>query len=143
MNYDESHRELASQLRRSVTQLNRRLRQQSLGQVSPAQASLLASIEVLGNATLGDLAAREQVQPPTVTRLVAALEELGLVHRVTDEHDRRCQRVSLTDRGRFEIGEIRARKTDYLLARMASLTEGDHALLASVARIVDHLVGDA
>lgn len=135
--------ELASDLRRSVTRLNRRLRQNSLGGVSPAQASLLASVDILGNATLGDLAAREQVQPPTVTRLIAALEEMGLVQRITDENDRRCQRVSLTVLGRREVTQIRARKTEYLATRLAQLPESDRELLPRLAVLLEHLVGDA
>jgi|APCry1669192010_1035390.scaffolds.fasta_scaffold14439_2 DNA-binding MarR family transcriptional regulator len=135
--------EIASDLRRSVTRLNRRLRQNSLGGVSPAQASLLASVDILGNATLGDLAAREQVQPPTVTRLVAALEEMGLVQRITDENDRRCQRVSLTALGRREVTQIRARKTEYLATRLAQLPESERELLPALAVLLEHLVGDA
>ena len=135
--------EIASDLRRSVTRLNRRLRQNSLGGVSPAQASLLASVDILGNATLGDLAAREQVQPPTVTRLIAALEEMGLVQRITDENDRRCQRVSLTVLGRREVTQIRARKTEYLATRLAQLPESDRELLPRLAVLLEHLVGDA
>ncbi len=135
--------EIASDLRRSVTRLNRRLRQNSLGGVSPAQASLLASVDILVNATLGDLAAREQVQPPTVTRLVAALEEMGLVQRITDENDRRCQRVSLTALGRREVTQIRARKTEYLATRLAQLPESERELLPALAVLLEHLVGDA
>jgi DNA-binding MarR family transcriptional regulator len=135
--------EIASELRRSVTRLNRRLRQNSLGGVSPAQASLLASVDILGNATLGDLEAREQVQPPTVTRLVTALEEMGLVQRITDENDRRCQRVSLTPHGRREVAQIRERKTEYLAMRLAQLSDGDRHLLPKLARLLEHLVGDA
>ena len=135
--------DIASDIRRSVTRLNRRLRQGSLGGVSPAQASLLASVDILGNATVGDLAAREQVQPPTVTRLVTALEEMGLVERITDENDRRCQRVSLTPHGRREVTQIRQRKTEYLATRLAKLTDEDRKLLPTLARLLEHLVGDA
>ena len=60
--------ELAARLRVAVTRLNRRLRQQSLAGLSPAQASALGSINRLGTPTLGELAVAEQVQPPTMTR---------------------------------------------------------------------------
>ena len=63
---------MASRLRLAVTRLHRRLRQQSSGDLTPSQASALASIDRLGSPTLGELAARESVQPPSLTRIVAA-----------------------------------------------------------------------
>ena len=71
--------DLAPRLRAAVTRLNRRLRTSSLGGISPAQASALATIEKLGAPALNELAAAEQVRPPSMTRLVDALERDGLV----------------------------------------------------------------
>ena len=88
--------ELATRLRVAVTRMNRRLRQQSLAGLSPAQASALASVNRLGTPTLGELAVAEQVQPPTMTRLVAAMEGAGLVARLADADDGRVCRVRLT-----------------------------------------------
>src|SRR5580692_822017 len=79
-----SDEELATRLRVAVTRLNRRLRQQSLAGLSPAQAMALGSVNRLGNPTLGELAVAEQVQPPTMTRMVASMEAAGLVARLTD-----------------------------------------------------------
>src|ERR1700689_190879 len=81
--------ELASRLRVAVVRLNRKPRQQALAGLSPAQASALGTVNRLINPTLGELAAAEQVQPPTVTRLVTSLESAGLVARETDRVDRR------------------------------------------------------
>ena len=64
--------EIASRLRMAVTRLHRRLRQQSAGGLTPSQASALASVAQLGSPTLGLLAARESVQPPSMTRIVVA-----------------------------------------------------------------------
>ena len=91
---------MASRLRLAVTRLHRRLRQQAAGGLTQSQASALASIGQLGSPTLGELAARESVQPPSMTRIVAALEQMGLVTRVIDAADRRVARVTLTDQGR-------------------------------------------
>src|SRR6202034_4845459 len=79
----EPGEELAGRLRVAVTRLNRKLRQQALAGLSPAQASALATVNRLGSPTLGELAAAEQVQPPTATRLVTSLESAGLVVRET------------------------------------------------------------
>src|SRR6185437_5665306 len=80
--------ELATRLRLAVTRLNRRLRQESYAGLSPAQASALGTVKRLGSPTLGELAVTEQVQPPTVTRLVGSLEGAGLVSREVDPDDR-------------------------------------------------------
>ena len=74
-----THEEVAGRLRIAVNRLQRRLRQQALGGLSPAQASALGSVSRHGNPTLGELAALEQVQPPTMTRIVANLADAGLV----------------------------------------------------------------
>src|ERR1700688_1085306 len=87
--------ELASRLRLAVTRLHRRLRQHSAGGLTQSQASALASIGQLESPTLGALATRESVQPPSMTRVVAALEGLGHVARVVDPDDRRVARVTL------------------------------------------------
>src|SRR5436190_21954131 len=83
----------ASRLRLVITRLGRKLRRQAGGDLTPSQASALVSVERLGPLTLGDLSAAENVSPPTLTKVVAALEEQGLVARSTDPHDRRVARV--------------------------------------------------
>ena len=103
--------ETASRLRRSVTRLNRRLRQTALGGISPAQASMLGSIDKLDDPSLGDLATAEQMKPPSVTRLAQSMQEAGLIVCFSDPEDRRCTRVRLSPLGRREIAAIRRRKT--------------------------------
>src|SRR5580692_9927023 len=102
----EAEEELAARLRVAVTRLNRKLRQQALAGLSPAQASALGTVNRLGSPTLGELAAAEQVQPPTATRLVASLESAGLVARETDVADRRVVRVRATAEGRRNLQRI-------------------------------------
>ncbi len=96
---DPAEAELAARLRMAVTRLHRRLRQQAAGGLTPSQASALVGVEHLGSPTLGALAARESVQPPTMTKVVGALEELGYVTRVTDPSDRRVARLTITPAG--------------------------------------------
>lgn len=133
---------LAERVRRAVTRLNRRLRASSLGRVSPAQASALAMIERLGSPALSELAAAEQVRPPSMTRLVDALEREQLVARTTDELDRRCQRVTLTTAGRRELAAIRRRKTAFLESRLAGLPGSERAALAEALRLLELLSED-
>ena len=84
-----TEQELADRLRVAVMRLQRRLRQHSVEGLSPAQVSLLGSVQRLGFPTLGELASEEQVQPPTMTRLVAGLEGAGLLERSPDLADGR------------------------------------------------------
>jgi DNA-binding MarR family transcriptional regulator len=134
--------DLAPRLRAAVTRLNRRLRTTSLGGVSPAQASALAMIERLGAPALNELAAAEQVRPPSMTRLVDALERDGLVERRVDAADRRCLRVTLTATGRRELSRIRSRKTAFLEARLARLSEADRSAVVRALPILEALSED-
>jgi DNA-binding MarR family transcriptional regulator len=134
--------ELASRLRVAVVRLNRKLRQQALAGLSPAQASALGTVNRLANPTLGELAAAEQVQPPTVTRLVASLEGAGLVARETDEGDRRIVRVRITADGRRNLQRIRTLKNAYLNRRLAALDPAEQQLAESMTSLLEHLVAD-
>src|SRR5574341_2207842 len=91
--------DLADGLRLAVTRLARRLRQQTDVDASPTQVAVLSTIERRGPISLGDLAARERVRPPTVTAAVGRLEERGLVVRHPDPDDRRVVRVEITAAG--------------------------------------------
>ena len=135
--------ETAARLRRSVTRLNRRLRQNSLADVSPAQASMLATIEKLSKPTLGDLAKAEQIQPPSVTRLVQSLVDASLCTRTVDEHDRRAQRVELTAQGRKELQSIRRKKTVWLSSRLEELTATEQKKAAELATLLEKILGES
>jgi DNA-binding MarR family transcriptional regulator len=140
---NEQLEETAARLRRSVTRLNRRLRQNSLADVSPAQASMLATIEKLIKPTLGDLAKAEQIQPPSVTRLVQSLVDALLCTRTVDEHDRRAQRVELTAQGRKELQSIRRKKTVWLSSRLEELTATERKKAAELATLLEKILGES
>ena len=131
--------ELAEQLRGAVNRLNRRLRQESLGGISPAQASMLGMADRLETPTLGELAKAEQIQPPTMTRLVVQMESAGLIERIADPSDRRICRVKVTAKGRRELQRIRTRKTAFLVERIASLDEADQASLGRLVELLEIL----
>jgi DNA-binding MarR family transcriptional regulator len=140
---NEQLEETAARLRRSVTRLNRRLRQNSLADVSPAQASMLATIEKLVKPTLGDLAKAEQIQPPSVTRLVQSLVDASLCSRTVDEHDRRAHRVELTAQGRKELQSIRRKKTVWLSSRLEELTTPEQKKAAELATLLEKILGES
>lgn len=134
--------ETAARLRRAITRLNRRLRYSSLGGISPAQASMLASIENLTNPSLGELAVAEQVQPPSVTRLVRTMTTAGLIICSPDPEDRRCTRVQLSALGRREIAAIRRRKTEFLEQKLRSLGAVDRRKVEELVEFLELLIED-
>jgi DNA-binding MarR family transcriptional regulator len=131
-----------ARLRMTLARLARRLRQEAMAvdDVTPSQISAMASLENLGAATLGELAAAERVQPPSMTRIVARLEEGGFVTRTTDAVDRRCVRVELTSTGRDFMAKSRTRRDAYLADRVADLSPTQQALLADALPILEHLL---
>ncbi len=132
--------DLAARLRVAVTRLNRRLRQQSLAGLSPTQAQVLGTVNRLRRPTLGELAAAEQVQPPTMTRLVAAMEAGGLLRRLADESDGRVFRVELTAEGRRTLERIRSLKDAYLSRWLAELGPGQRDQALELAALLERLV---
>jgi DNA-binding MarR family transcriptional regulator len=134
--------ELVRRLRTVVARLNRRLRQEGVGDdtVTVSQLSALFSIERLGAVTLGELAEHERVKPPTMTRIVARLEEAGLVERQTDADDRRCVRVRLTSRGRRLLAASRNRRDAFLADRVAALDPELRGRLPDLVTMLEQLV---
>jgi DNA-binding MarR family transcriptional regulator len=135
--------ELVVRLRLAIGRLSRRLRQQAGGEISASQLSALASIQRLAPVTLGELAAVEQVRPPTMTRIVAQLEEAGLVERRVDQSDRRFARVELSPSGRDRLERIRTRKDAYLVQRLASFTPEELETLRQAAALLERVLEEA
>jgi DNA-binding MarR family transcriptional regulator len=136
----EVDHDLVESLRLTVGRLARRLRQQAQGQVTASQLSALASIGRLGPITLGRLASVERLRPPTVTRIVANLEESGLVARTTDASDRRVSRVAVTESGRELLETTRTRKDAYLATRLATLGKADLDVLREATAVLERLL---
>jgi len=137
--------EVAARLRLANARLARRVRQESMSAGDDLTASRLAAlgtIESLGPITLGDLADAEQVQPPSMTRIVARLEESGLARRVVDPNDRRVARVEITDAGRQTLARSRTRKAAFLAKRVARLSPQDRAALAAALPVLEQLIDE-
>jgi len=134
--------QLASRLRLAVMRLARILRQKAQDQITPSQLSALVSVERDGPVTLGELAALESVQPPTMTRIVVALEEQGLVGREADPTDRRIARVPITAAGRKLLERNRSRKTAYLASRMRGLSPEEREVLERAAGLLERMTAD-
>jgi DNA-binding MarR family transcriptional regulator len=138
----EVDRDLVESLRLAVGRLARRLRQQNEGEITASQFSALSSIDHHGPITLGKLAAVERLRPPTVTRMVAFLEESGLVLRRPDPDDRRICRVELTDLGHDLMERSRSRRDAYLATRIATLTPEELNVLRDATAVLERLLED-
>jgi len=136
----QADEEVAGRLRIAVNRLQRRLRQESLGGLSPAQASALGSVSRHGSPTLGELAAIEQVQPPTMTRIVASLAEAGMVTRVADANDRRSARARITPAGERALERMRTRKNAFLVRRLGELGPDEQRHAAELVALLEHLL---
>jgi DNA-binding MarR family transcriptional regulator len=135
-----SDAEMAARLRLAILRLSRRLRQQVAGGVTSSQVSALATVERLGTPTLGELASSEQVQPPSMTKIVVGLEAAGLVARQEDDADGRIVRVQLTTEGRRTLQRSRSLRTAYLVRRLRRLSTEERAALEDVVALLEHLV---
>jgi DNA-binding MarR family transcriptional regulator len=131
--------DLVSRLRMTVARLARLLRQQDDSGLAPTSTAMLAAIGREGPITLGDLAAHEQVAPPTITKSVDKLEAAGLVERVRDGVDRRVCRVNLTPVGRKQLDVNRSRRTAWLARQLRALPPEDIDALAAAVEVLERL----
>ncbi len=125
-----------------MTRLSRRLRQQAVGYITASQLSALTSIDKHGPLSLGELAAIEQVAPPSMTRIAARLEESGLVERRADATDRRVARVVITDGGLTLLDQTRTRRDLFLARRLQQLSEDELEALARALPMLERLASE-
>jgi DNA-binding MarR family transcriptional regulator len=132
--------ELASRLRNAIARSARRLRQESRTGLSPSLTAALATVERHGPLTPSELAARERVQRPTVTRVVYRLEELELITRAADPADRRSALITVTPAGRELLAVARTRKDAFLSERLEALDAQDRATLERAAALLEGML---
>ncbi|QXJ26759.1 MarR family transcriptional regulator [Actinomadura graeca] len=137
---------LAEQLRISIARLSRRLRtlRPSAGDGVPdplplTQFAALTAIERHGSMTPRELADHEKVQPPSMTRVIAFLEERGLLARSPHPTDGRQVVLSVTEAGATLLRDERRRKEAWLSRRLGELTEDEREILRRAAPIIDKL----
>jgi DNA-binding MarR family transcriptional regulator len=134
--------DLPTRLRLGITRTARRLRQEAGGELGPSLIAALSTINRQGPLTPSELATRERVQRPTATRLVARLEERGLVIRTADPLDRRSSLLAITPAGAALLAELRTRKDAYLARRLRTLPAEDRATLRRAADILERMLED-
>ena len=136
---------LATAMRISISRLARRLRVERLGLggtetvLSDIQLTALAALERHESMTPGELADHEKVQPPSMTRVIAVLEERGLVRREPHATDRRQVILTVTDEGRDLVQRVRRRREAWLAQRLQELTPNERQTLRAAAPILEKI----
>jgi DNA-binding MarR family transcriptional regulator len=134
--------DLATHLRLTIVRTARRLRQEAGSDLSPSLTAALSTVERHGPMTPSELAARERIQRPTATRVLARLEDNGLVERTPDPHDGRSSLVAATPAARALLDELRTRKTAFLAERLERLGPDDRAVLDRAAGILERMLAE-
>ena len=135
---------LATALRISVSRLARRLRAERYSEglepgLSDTQLAALATLERRGQMTPSELADHEKVQPPSMTRVIAALEERGLVRRTPHATDRRQVVLTATAQGQAVVEQTRQLREAWLALQLQELTQQELATLRAAAPILEKL----
>jgi DNA-binding MarR family transcriptional regulator len=133
---------LPSQLRLAIMRLGRRLRQQTVGDVTVSQLSALSTVARCGPLSLGELADIERIAPPSTTRIVGRLEERGLVVRTVDATDRRVARLAVSEAGQSVLNQTRTRRDAYLALRLQAMTAEERETLMQALPLLERLTGD-
>ncbi len=131
---------VADRLYSAAIHLLRGVRKQDVATgLGPAQLSALSVVVFAGPLTLGELAAAEQLKAPTMTRIVAGLEQKGLATRRIDSEDRRVVHLRATAKGARVLHQARRRRIRSLAARLRSLDARQLAALNRAAYLLERL----
>jgi DNA-binding MarR family transcriptional regulator len=133
---------IADRLHSAAIHLLRHLRKEDdASGLSAPRLSALSVVVFGGPLTLGQLAAAEQVKPPTMTRIVTGLEKDGLVQRIGDVRDRRLTRIQATAKGQKVLAAGRARRIEKLAVAVRRLGGGELAELTRGVQLLEEIVG--
>jgi len=131
--------DLAARLRLAVARLQRIVRQQAMGGLNLAEGSCLAIIDRHGPLSLSDVASRENLSAPTITKIVTRLEGQGLIERLADPTDRRVSLVAVSRSGAALLERLRSSRTAYLDRRLRQLSDDDLARLLAALPVLEML----
>lgn len=138
-----SPEELTERLRDAITRLNRRLRQERpVGDLTVTQLSALTSLRIGGALTPRELSEAERVQPPTMTKIVAKLEERGLISRTPHPTDGRQVLLSPSEAGLAVLEDYQRVRDEWLAGKLADLTAQERDTVARAAALLERLARD-
>ena len=134
--------QLAARLRLVVGRLHRRIRIDGSESVPPLQLSALVTVEQHGPMRLSELARREAVSAPTMSRVLAALDEQGLVIRTPDPNDARGVQIVLSDAGAAKLAEVRSHRTALVARRLGRLDVDERRRIVDALPALEALLVD-
>lgn len=128
-------------LRLVLLRLARRIRTSSVDRLTPSQLAVLATLARHGQLTVGQIAEFEHVKPPSVSKIVAALDQAGFVERGVDPADRRCVPIAPTAEGIAYLEEVRAAGRTWLATRIGELADDDITAIDAALPALERLLG--
>lgn len=132
-----------TRLRVAVGRLHRRLAQRSASELTFAQISALVMVEKYGPIRQGELAAREKVAAPSMTRTVSGLVEAGLVQKIPDPEDGRSCHIVVTEAARTLLEKVRTERSAMLAERVARLSPEQYETLVAALPVLEQLAEEA
>lgn len=135
---------MAGRVRVVLGRLARQLRlHQAQDRLTSTQLATLSTMEQRAPLRIGDLAVAESISATTMTRVVAALTERGLVERRPDPDDGRACQVQLSQHGSSELARLRTQRNGYLATRLGECTPEQRAALVAALPVLEMIAQDA
>jgi DNA-binding MarR family transcriptional regulator len=131
--------ELTARLQQALGRLARLLRREAPSSLGPGALAALSTLSACGPMRPTDLAAREGVRPPTLTRMLTSLEEAGYVERTNDPADRRASLIAVTPLGRQTLADTRTARAGHLARHLAELSPAQRRALADALPALEAL----
>jgi DNA-binding MarR family transcriptional regulator len=131
-----------ARLRLALTRVLRTLRRHGRSSLTPTQVSALSTLEDLGAVRISTIATNESLGAPAATRVVASLEELGLVQRTSDPDDKRASLIDLTELGRSTLSELWRERTLDINAMLEGLSAKERASIEAALPALEKIARD-
>ena len=132
----------AARLRLALTRVMRALRRHGDSSLTPSQVSALSTLEEFGAMRISAIATHESLGAPAATRVVASLEEIGLVLRMSDPDDKRASLIDLTERGRATLSELWRVRTLDITAMLERLSPKERASIEAALPALEKIARD-
>ena len=117
-----------------------KIRTSSVDKITPSQLAVLATVSRNERLTIGQIAESEHVKPPSVSKIVAALEAAGSLVRESDPDDRRCVFITVTDSGAEYLDEVRVAGRTWLASQLADLGADDVDAIVAMLPVFERLL---
>lgn len=131
---------LAAELRVAMSRVNRRMRQERpVTGLSDGEFSTMATLYNKGELSLRELAARNHVKPPSMTRIIQSLADKHMVERKPHPTDGRATLIALTELGQTEVKETRQARLAWLGSHLQTLSLDERKVLAQATKILSTL----